>query len=195
MRCPQCQTKLDLSGTALPRKTCPHCGFYFYLRDALTLLWSASIFVDSHEDECFSRIHRDIYYPFIHAFKDCDPYESASILVHRLTDRLKATISHYPGNDLLFLMVALREWATWKVFSKDPWDSVHQLHITHVATNLVPMLTDNRETGDGIGNVDDLITFLILCEEIDKIVDNTLVSSVLHRDVTIEQLILPPIVE
>ncbi|MFE4039628.1 hypothetical protein [Priestia sp. YIM B13489] len=177
MECPNCKKQMNLEVEESWEKSCPHCAFYFYLRGTLRIACIAYWEVDSNEDVYFKNIHQRIYNPFIHDRDGkTDQIDGAVSMREYLISQFKLCIKGYPKDDLLFMMLGLRELATWKIILEpnDYWAATRVRNISHVFSNLIESLEQEMFSEDGIVDETNFISAFVISEEIDKIESNIL---------------------
>ncbi|WP_166246127.1 hypothetical protein [Paenibacillus turpanensis] len=172
MRCPKCNGTILLNEMEVQGHDCDHCGFYLYIQHVLRIATYSAIDIDVNEDKYFKNVHQRIYEPFLIVNSDTPAIEGAQYMRNFLLQQFKINISGYPKEDLLFMALALREFATWKVFDQDVWSSTHQRNIAHVFTNLIALYKDDVFGIEGIVHQEDFISLFVLAEEIDKLTNN-----------------------
>ncbi|MGC2878317.1 hypothetical protein [Bacillus subtilis] len=175
MKCPNCKKQVNLEKEKNSQEICLQCGFYFYLRHTLRIACSAYWKVDINEDIYFKNVHQNIYNPFIYKNENnINPIKGAISIGEYLTNELKILINNYPKEDLLFMMLGLRELATWKIILEpnDVWAAVQVRNVSHVFSNLISSLEKETFGDTGIMFVTDFVSAFVIIEEIDKIISN-----------------------
>ncbi|WP_421383158.1 zinc ribbon domain-containing protein [Bacillus salacetis] len=191
MKCPKCGNLVDLRKD-ISNENCPHCGFYHYIQHALRITAIASRLVDHNEDFYFGNIHQRIYNPYISLNEGrVEPIDGALKLRGYLLEQIKTLIKSYPREDLYFIMLAMRELATWKIIlqSEDSWASVQVRNISHLFTNILSTLEEDDFGIDGIIDETDFISLFVFTEEIEKISSNILGTKIFSWKPTLEEII------
>lgn len=174
MLCLECKQPIDLKNETF-NEECFHCPFYFYLRQALSIAVFSSCKVDEYEDFYFKNLHQRIYNRYIMNEEQVEPIDGAEQMIIYLREQMKTLIKDYCKEDLLFMMLGLRELATWKILdTENTWASVQVRNVSHVMTNFLDTLKE-EEFGDVmIQDETDFISLFIFAEEIEKISSNIL---------------------
>lgn len=87
------------------------------------------------------------------------------------------------------MALSLREISTWHVFSDNVWESTHLRNISHVFTTLLE-ITDEESFGDFMITEDqDLISILVICEELAGITSNIKLNDYFSWNVDIEEML------
>ncbi|WP_313891677.1 hypothetical protein [Psychrobacillus sp.] len=189
MICPKCNKTINLK-QELFNKECPHCYFYFYLEDILRISVYSYSKIDYFEDVYFKNIHQRIYNPYIHYNEDIvEPIAGAESMINHFIALMKKLIRSYAKEDILFMMVAIREFATWKIFDKNPWVSVRTRIVSHVITNVVASINEEEFGDTAISDETDFVSLFVYAEEIDKISRNIDNSKSFKWSPTLTQLI------
>ncbi len=169
---------------------CPHCEFYFYLRHILRIAYIASFMVDENENIYFKNIHERIYSPFIKRYEEqLSARRGAIIVASYLKKKIKSVLHEYAKEDILFMIVALREISTWKIFSKNPWESSHVRTVCHVLTNLVNTFDDELFGDLMIIEETDFISLFVYIEEFEKLISNVFNSKHFCWNPSLEEII------
>lgn len=189
MNCPKCNKKLSLTSLdMIEEDTCSHCGFYFYIGNILKLMFIANLKVNQNEDFYFWNVHQRIYDPFLKSYKG-EPKKGAEIIIDKYLKDFKELIYGYAKEDLQFMALSLREISTWHVFSDNVWESTHLRNISHVFTTLLE-ITDEESFGDFMITDDqDLISILVICEELAGITSNIKLNDYFSWNVDIEEML------
>lgn len=175
MECPSCKNQVNLKEEENFEGNCPHCGFYIYLRHTLRIACTSYLQIDKNEDIYFKNIHQRIYNPFINEhIGQLAPLKGAISIGEYLIKQFKNLLKDYPKEDLLFMMLGLRELATWKIHLEpdDVWAAVHARNLSHVFSNLISYIEQETFGENGIMEDTDIISAFVLTEEIDKIISN-----------------------
>lgn len=175
MECPNCKKQINLDKEDNFEENCPHCGFYFYLRHTLRIACSSYLQLDINENIYFKNIHQRIYNPFIYEKEGkIEPIKGAISIGEYLINLFKIQINDYPKEDLLFMMLGLKELATWKIFleSNDVWAAGQARNVSHVFSNLISSLEQETFGENGIMFDTDFISAFVIAEELEKIISN-----------------------
>ncbi|NMI03207.1 hypothetical protein HF638_04430 [Paenibacillus sp. SZ31] len=188
MNCPKCNKNLSLNLDFPTEETCPHCDFYYYIGNLLKIMFIANLKVNQNQETYFSNVHQRIYNPFIASYKG-EVKKGAEIVVDRYIEDFKALVSGYAKEDLYFMALALREIATWNIFSDDVWDSSRLRNLSHVFITLLE-LTEEKYFGDYmINQEEDFINVLVICEELFTISDNIKLNDYFSWNVGLEEML------
>lgn len=191
MKCPLCSNTIDLKKDIV-NEGCSHCSFYHYLQHTLRIACFASRLIDLNENIYFKNVHQRIYNPYIIANEGKkEPVEGAIEVTEALIEQFKILIQPYAKEDLLFIMLALKELATWKIIieSDNNWAAVQVRNIAHVFTNLITIMDEEQFDIDGIVNETDFISLFVLTEEIEKISSNIYGTNTFSWKPSLEEII------
>ncbi|RUT43273.1 hypothetical protein EJP82_20890 [Paenibacillus anaericanus] len=194
MECPKCNSNIDLSYEDFKDydPKCVHCGFYYYLRHVLRLACSAWMKIDKHENYYFRNVHENLYEPFIQMNnKKVNPIQGAISVGEYLINAFKSLVNVYPKEDLVFMTLALRELATWKIILErnDAWASVQVRNVAHTFTNILESVEEDKFGDIAILEETDFITAFVMIEEIEKIISNVFNCSHFSWNPNLEEII------